>query len=94
VILWTVVVVALVTAVVQVLRGTRWPRSLAGVVVGAISFQVLTLVQPPLVVGVLSTAIAVAMVLPMRLSSSQLGKRTFGVWRWTPDAAISSGREQ
>lgn len=51
VLLWAVTFGLFVTAGVQVLRRERWHRPLAGLVGAGTVFQVLTLVQPPVRVG-------------------------------------------
>lgn len=49
--LWTLTVVILVAALVTVARRRRWHTALAVAVLAAVVFQVLTLLQPPVVLG-------------------------------------------
>ena len=58
--LWTLTVVLLVVALVQVARRRRWGRPLGMAVAAALVFQVLTLLQPPPVLG---TLLVIALVL-------------------------------
>jgi hypothetical protein len=51
--LWMLTFVMFLTAAAFVLIGRRWLRSLGAFVAAAAVFQILTLMQPPLVVGVL-----------------------------------------
>ena len=62
VLLWTVTFGLLVTAKVGVIRREKWVRPLVGFVAAAAVFEVLTLRQPPLVIGV-SMVVAVGFIL-------------------------------
>ena len=53
ILLWSVTLGLFVAAAVMVVRRAEWKGPLLGVVAAAAAFQILTLVQPPLVVGVL-----------------------------------------
>jgi len=52
---WTVTFVLFVASAAAVLLAARWRRQLANVIGAGIVFQVLTLLQPPLPIGVLCT---------------------------------------
>ena len=53
ILLWTVTLGLFVVAAFMVLRRADWKGPLLGLVAAAAAFQILTLVQPPLIVGVL-----------------------------------------
>ena len=55
--LWTITFALFVVSAVQVLRRREWKRPLAGFVVSGLVFQVLTLGQPPVVLGVALLAV-------------------------------------
>ena len=55
--LWTITFALFVVSAVQVLRRPEWKRPLAGFVVSGLVFQVLTLGQPPVVLGVALLAV-------------------------------------
>jgi pimeloyl-ACP methyl ester carboxylesterase len=56
VVLWTAVFLMFAAAIVMVLLGRHWKRSLAVVAVSAFIFQILTLTQPPLWFAIVLTA--------------------------------------
>jgi hypothetical protein len=60
--LWTVTFGFFIAAIVKLLRNARWARPLAGLIASAVVFQILTLGQPPLLIGVL-LVLAVAAIL-------------------------------
>ena len=62
VMLWTITFALLVVSAVQVVRRREWQRPLIGFVGSAIVFQILTLAQPPIVLGMALVA-ALALVL-------------------------------
>jgi chromate transport protein ChrA len=66
--LWTVTFGLLVAAVVMVLRRVEdWRRPLAGFVIAAVVFQILTLGQPPIAIGIVLVAVVGAvLLLPVR----------------------------
>ena len=55
--LWTITFALFVVSAVQVLRRREWKRPLAGFVVSGLVFQLLTLGQPPVVLGVALLAV-------------------------------------
>ena len=55
--LWTITFALVVVSAVQVLRRREWKRPLAGFVGSGLVFQVLTLGQPPVVLGVALLAV-------------------------------------
>ena len=57
ILLWTVTLGLFVTAAFMAVRRAEWKGPLLGLVAAAAAFQILTLVQPPLVVGVLLVAL-------------------------------------
>jgi hypothetical protein len=62
VVLWTITFAMLVMSAVQVLRRREWQRPLFGFVGSAVVFQILTLAQPPIVLGMaLVAALALAL---------------------------------
>jgi hypothetical protein len=62
VVLWTITFALFVMSAVQVLRRREWQRPLFGFVGSAVVFQILTLAQPPIVLGMALVA-ALALVL-------------------------------
>jgi hypothetical protein len=54
--LWTIAFALLVVSALRVLRRRQWQRPLAGFAAAGLLFQVLTLLQPPVLVGVGLTA--------------------------------------
>ena len=60
VVLWTIVFALFVAALLKVLIGRRWRRALLTVVTAGVVFQILTLRQPPLWVGMILTSIVPA----------------------------------
>lgn len=60
VLLWTITFGLFVAAVVMVLRCAAWGQAVAGLVTAAVVFQILTLGQPPLSVGMLLVAMVAA----------------------------------
>jgi hypothetical protein len=61
---WTVTFVLFVASAAAVLLAARWRRQLAHVVGAGVVFQVLTLLQPPLPIGVLCTLSLLLLVRP------------------------------
>ena len=60
--LWTLTVVILLAALVAVARRRRWTPALGVAIMAAVVFQVLTLLQPPLVIGMaLVTSLATSL---------------------------------
>lgn len=55
VMLWSITFGLFFAAAVMMLAGVRWRRALAGLLASAAVFQVLTLLQPPLAIGILVT---------------------------------------
>ena len=53
ILLWTVTLGLFVVAAIMVVRRADWKGALLGLVAAAVAFQILTLAQPPLIVGVL-----------------------------------------
>lgn len=64
VLLWTSVFVLFVAAGVLVFRRPDWARVLAGFVLAGVVFQILTFVQPPVLIGLILTCIPLAMLVP------------------------------
>ena len=60
VVLWAATFAVFVASIVMMLIGVRWTRSLIGFFVSAGFFQLLTFLQPPLLIGVVLTALAIA----------------------------------
>lgn len=52
VVLWTIAFGQIITAIVMVMRQRHWAQPLAGMIVAAVVFQILTLGQPPIAMGV------------------------------------------
>ena len=69
--LWVITFALVVVSAVEVIRRREWKRPLAGFVVSGLVFQVLTLGQPPVVLGV-----ALLVVVAMTMSGS-LGRGNF-----------------
>mgnify|MGYP000867451724 CR=1 FL=1 len=69
VVLWTLTFVMFLTAPSLVLHRAAWGRALAGFALAGVVFQVLTLVQPPVLVGVVLTAAVAACLWPTRSRS-------------------------
>lgn len=61
VVLWTITFGLFVAAAVMVLRRRQWMRPLAGFVAAAAVFQILTLGQPPVGIGIVLVAAVAAM---------------------------------
>jgi hypothetical protein len=68
VLLWTVTFVLFVLAGTLAVRRERWMRPLAAFAMAAVVFQILTLWQPPIAVGIMLVALVIA-VLWLRLPS-------------------------
>ena len=58
--LWTITFGMFVAGIIGVLRSRAWQRPLAGMLAAAAVFQILTLGQPPVPVGLLLVALVAA----------------------------------
>lgn len=61
VLLWTVTFALFIAATVRSVRGVAWPRSLAAFVAAAVVFQILTFLQPSILVGEALVVLLVAL---------------------------------
>jgi hypothetical protein len=72
VLLWCLTFVAFIASAVLVLMGRQWPRWLLTFVIAGLLFQLLTLIQPALIVGALCVAVLWLRVwVPRRLLEQQ-----------------------
>jgi hypothetical protein len=60
VVLWMITFVLFITATVKLLRNERWGRPLAGLLTAGVVFQILTLGQPPIGIGLLLVVLVTA----------------------------------
>ena len=78
VVLWTVTFALFIAAIVLVMRRDEWQLPLAGFVAAGIVFQVLTFVQPPIVVGVALVAGVTTLLWPPRTGAHMLRPAVVG----------------
>ena len=90
--LWTLTVLILVAALVAVARRRQWATALTVAVMAALVFQVLTLLQPPLVIG---TPLVIWLVMSLWWGSGGFPVGAGAIWpnmRGMADPIARSGR--
>jgi hypothetical protein len=74
VLLWTITMGMFLLAGVRAVRREQWLRPLLACAAAAVVFQILTLLQPPIAVGVALVLLVTAIALPRRASSHSTGR--------------------